>query len=136
MSIFKQRPKIPSQNDPSLVVDPSNLPEPQTAPDYEKRGYAFYARSRFPEAEADFKKAISLDPKAIDAMYALGMTYKAENQVSESIKTFREVIDLIKAGAVENRTRGDMLRRLALGHINELTEGDWNLEKEIWQKKE
>jgi len=50
------------------------------------------------------------------------------------VAAFRQVIDLISSETGANRVKADMLRRLALGHINEITQGDWNLEKEIWQR--
>ncbi len=118
------------------VVDPKKLPEPKTPAEYQRRGYAFYARGLFSEAEADFHKAIGLDPEMVDAVYALGMTLKAGKKNQESIQTFGQVLALLNAGAVADRVRADMLRRLSLGHINVIQSGDWNLEKEIWHKIE
>ncbi len=133
MDLFKRTPKKLPQNSDRLLVDPETMQDPQSLADFIRRGYAFYARSKFPEAEADFKKAISLDPKSVDAVYALGMTLKAEKKSDDSVKTFNEVISLLTSGVIQDKTRADMLKRLAMGHINEMTEGDWNLEKEIWQ---
>jgi tetratricopeptide (TPR) repeat protein len=116
--------------------DPREMPEPQNAAEYLRRGYAFYARGRFAEAIGDFRRVITLDPEAVDGVYALGMALKASGQGEESVKAFQQVLSLLNAGAVADRTRADMLRRLALGHINEITSGDWNLEKEIWQHVE
>ena len=41
---------------------------------------------------------------------------------------------LIDQGKIEDHAKREMLRRLTLGHINELTTGDWNLEDEIWHQ--
>jgi hypothetical protein len=59
-----------------------------------------------------------------------------EARKEEAIPSFQKAVSLIEAGKLENKDRSEMLRRLALGHINELTVGDWNLEKEIWQRIE
>jgi tetratricopeptide (TPR) repeat protein len=88
------------------------------------------------QAEADFRRAISIDPEDVDATYVLGLVLKAEGRIEEAVASFQKAVSLIEAGKVENKDRSEMLRRLALGHINELTEGDWNLEKEIWQRIE
>lgn len=133
MNLFRRKPKKLPQNSDRLLVNPEDMPNPQSVADYLRRGYAFYARSKFTEAEADFQQAIQLDPKAVDALYALGMAQKAQKHKEESIRTFEKVINLIDSGVIENIVRAHMLRRLAQGHINELNEGDWNLEKEIWR---
>lgn len=136
MNLFKRGPKKIIENSDRLLVDPANMPQPQTVSDYMRRGYAYYARSKFPEAEGDFKKAMEIEPKAVDAIYALGMSLKAQGRKDDSIQAFQQVIDMIGQGAIENKVRANMLRRLALGHINEIKEGDWNLEKEIWHRAE
>jgi tetratricopeptide (TPR) repeat protein len=136
MRLFRRRSKVDQNNSDRVAVDPNEIPQPQSSMEYLRRGYAFYARSLFPEAEDDFRKAIELDPEAVDAVYALGMALKAHGRHEESIQVFKQVLSLLNAGAVADRVRADMLRRLAVGHINFITSGDWNLEKEIWQKVE
>ncbi len=135
MNLFNRRPKN-LVTTTAVNVEPENMPQPQTAAEYERRGYAFYARSKFKEAEADFQKALEIDPNDVDACYALGMTYKADKMKDEAIQTFQKALQMIDRGLVENKVRADMLRRLANGHINEINNGDWNLEKEIWKKEE
>lgn len=112
------------------------MPEPDNPDDYVRRGYAFYSRKLYKDAEADFKQAISLKPEAVDAVYALGMTKKAQGSKEEAINAFRQAIEMLESGVIEGRSRSEMLRRLALGHINEISIGDWNLEKEIWKRVE
>jgi tetratricopeptide (TPR) repeat protein len=136
MKLFGPRKPKDSSKNTQGMEDPRELPEPQNPAEYLRRGYAFYARGLLPEAEADFRKGIDRDPDAVDIVYALGMTLKAAKKTEESIDVFRQVIASLNAGAVADRIRADMLRRLALGHINEITSGDWNLEKEIWQHVE
>jgi hypothetical protein len=62
------------------------------------------------------------------------MVYKALQQNGSSVLAFTQVLELLKNQPKVNKTKNDMLRRLALGHINSITQGDWNLEKEIWQR--
>lgn len=94
---------------------------------------AHYARKQYAEAEADLKKAISLDATSIDAYYSLGMVLKADNHKEDAVAAFNKAIELILAKTDASAIKYDMLRRLAVGHVNELTQGDWNLEKEIWK---
>ncbi len=118
----------------SVPVDPTKMAEPVTVDDFQKRGMAYYARKQYQEAEKDLTEATSLDANNIDAFYSLGMVLKAENKKDEAVAAFTQVINLIHARSDGTQVKYDMLRRLALGHVNELTQGDWNLEKEIWKR--
>lgn len=132
MNRFKHSEKAQLQHLPGELVNPADQPEPQDVAGYIRRGFAFYSRKEYLRAEQDFKHAIELDTSSIDAFYGLGMVMKFQKHVEDSVKTFQKTLELIAGGAVTDRTRAAMLRRLVLGHINELTIGDWNLEKEIW----
>jgi tetratricopeptide (TPR) repeat protein len=118
----------------AIVLDPDTMTEPKTAEDFIKRGMAYYARKLYDAAEKDLKQAVLLDPKSVDGYYSLGMVYKAAKMTDQSIEAFGKAVDLIQQGVIENRSKAEMLRRLALGHANELRSGDWNLEKEIWRR--
>ncbi len=118
-------------------VDPSSMEEPTTAEGCLKRGMAFYARKRHDAAEKDFLQAIALDPgstQAVDAYYGLGMVYKAAKRDAEAVQSFEKVLELLRQGSVPNANKTEMLRRLALGHANEMKNGDWNLKGEIWHQ--
>jgi len=117
----------------SMPVDPTSMGEPVTADDLQRRGMAYYARKQYAQAEADLKKAISLDSNHIDSYYSLGMVYKAVDRKQEAVDAFNHVIELILTNPGVDATKNDMLRKLALGHMNEINQGDWNLEKEIWK---
>lgn len=119
-----------------IAVNPDAMPEPQDVQGYRRRGWAFHTMGSNDKAEADFRRAISIDPEDVDANYALGLVLKAQGRNEEAIASFKKAVALIDAGKVENRDRREMLHRLSLGHVNELTGGDWNLEKEIWQRVE
>jgi tetratricopeptide (TPR) repeat protein len=118
----------------SVPMDPTSMTEPTTADDYQKRGMAYYARKQFSEAEADLKKAVSIDGKNIDSYYSLGMVLKAMNRSEDAVNAFKQVVSLIAEKTDASSVKYDMLRKLALGHINEITNGDWNLEREIWKR--
>lgn len=119
----------------SVPVDPANMSQPTTLEDYVKRGMAYYARKQFKEAEADLQKAVSMNGSNIDSYYSLGMVLKALKKNNEAVAAFNQAISLILARPDATAVKFNMLRRLALGHVNELTQGDWNLEKEIWKHK-
>ncbi len=118
----------------SVPIDPTKMAQPVTVDDYQKRGMAYYARKQYQEAEMDLSKATSMDGNNIDSYYSLGMVLKAAGKQTEAITAFTQVITLIQARSDAKQVKYDMLRRLAVGHINELTQGDWNLEKEIWKR--
>ena len=118
----------------SMLIDPTQIVEPSTGTEFLRRGMANYARKQFQSAEADLRKASLLDNLNIDAYYCLGMVYKAMKRKNEAVESFGQVLNLIRTGEEVDKTKNDMLRRLARGHINEITQGDWNLEKEIWQR--
>jgi hypothetical protein len=61
------------------------------------------------------------------------MVLKAVERNEEAINAFNQVLILIGNNSTLDKTKYDMLRRLALGHVNEMAQGDWNLEKEIWK---
>lgn len=100
-----------------------------------KSGWMHLARNEFDSAEEIFRKACMVEPKSIDAFYALALALKSEERKKDAITAFEHVIKLIEEESEPDPTRSRILRRLALGHINHLRDGDWNLEKEIWQKK-
>lgn len=120
----------------SRPIDPASIEEPSTADEYQRRGMAFYARKDYEAAVSDLKKAILLDNTHIDSHYSLGMVYKAADRKQEAVAAFNQALNLIKSTPADDSTKFDMLKRLATGHVNEITQGDWNLEKEIWRRVE
>jgi tetratricopeptide (TPR) repeat protein len=117
----------------SKPVDPASIGEPNTADEYQRRGMAYYARKQFEPAEIDLQKATQLDPNHIDSYYSLGMVMKAVGRKDDAVSAFKKVISLIANNQDLEKVKFEMLKRLAMGHVNEITQGDWNLEKEIWK---
>jgi tetratricopeptide (TPR) repeat protein len=100
-----------------------------------REGWVLKAAGKLDDAEAKFRKAISANPESVEAYYGLALTLKLQGRRQDSIKSFERVIELVE-GDFPDHVRGSMLRRLSMGHINQLSSGDWNLEKEIWQREE
>jgi Tfp pilus assembly protein PilF len=112
------------------------MPEPATLAEFMRRGWAYHSRGKETQAEEDFRKALDLDPDNPDANYVLGLILKAQGKKREAVNAFQKTSESLVSGRVEDKDRNEMLRRLCQAHINELTEGDWKLEEEIWQYKE
>lgn len=129
MSIFKKKEIAKVK---SILLDPDSMVNPTTINDYLLRGMANYARENYEAAEADLRQAASLDANEIEAHYRLGIVYKAQKRNAEAVEAFNRVLYLIPRNSL-SRAKANILQRLTKGHINELTQGDWNLEKEIWQ---
>ena len=106
----------------------------QTIAEIINKGWLQKAEGKYDDAEASFRMAVSIDSDSIEAHYGLGMALKGQDRRQESIKSFEKVLELVDI-RVEDRTRGEMLKRLAHAHVNQLRSGDWGLEKEIWKHK-
>ena len=111
------------------------MPEPKDIETYMRRGWAYHSRDLEDKAEADFRRALNLDPESVDANYVLGLVLKAKGEINEAVQQFEKTVQLLEAGKLDNKSRTEMLRRLSLGHINELKSGDWDLEREVWRRK-
>jgi tetratricopeptide (TPR) repeat protein len=99
------------------------------------KGWAFHAEGEQEAAEKSFRTAYEKDANSLEALYGLALVLKSQGRRRDSIKVFEQVIELIENKVMADKVRGTMLRRLAKAHVNELQNGDWNLEAEIWQRK-
>ncbi len=133
MKLFRRSPKPGLSQDNNQPAEPAVMEQPADAAGYIRRGYALYQSSKYDEAVEDFTKAFDLDQTAVDAVYGMGMSLKAAGKKDEAVAAFKRAIAMIDSGVVADKPRARILRRLALGHVNLLTDGDWNLEAEIWQ---
>jgi len=130
---FKRKSAKP---DEEAVVDPTEGKEPTDYDGFMRRGWVFHSRGEQEKAESDFRRAISYSPESVDANYALGLVMKAQGQKEQAVELFSKSMELIDGGKIDGHSQSEMMRRLTLGHINELTIGDWNLEDEIWHQAE
>ena len=77
-----------------LVRQNPNLPQAHLM-----LGEAYYNQQRFPEAEAEFKRGIELQPKTSGGRFYLGMSYLGEKQFDKAKATFDEMLSLGVGGA-------------------------------------
>ena len=115
-------------------VDPTKGKEPTDYEGFMRRGWVFHSSGEQEKAESDFRRAISYSPESVDANFALGLVMKAQDNKEGAIELFNKCMELIEQGKIEEHDQSEMMRRLTLGHINELTTGDWNLEDQIWHQ--
>ena len=132
MRFFRKKPK--EEEVSAHRLDPTQTTNPQTAAEYLQRGRAYHAREEYQKAEDDFRQAISLDTHDLESHFALGLTLKVRGRKDEAASSFEHVLKRLEEGAIEEPARATMLKRLTVGHINELQKGDWDLEKEIWRR--
>jgi tetratricopeptide (TPR) repeat protein len=104
---------------------------PASPEEYLNRGWIYYSRGEFSEAQNDIQKALSVQPDLPDGNFALALVLKASQKHQEAINAFQDVLQ--STFQMEDTVKAGMLRRLIHGHINHIQSGDWNLEKEIWQ---
>lgn len=116
----------------TAAIDPNEFKEPTDYNGFMQRGWANHARGNQNQAESDFRRALSYSPESVDANYALGLVMKSQGNKEGAVDLFNKAMELIKQGKIEGHSQSEMMRRLTLGHINELTTGDWNLEGQIW----
>jgi tetratricopeptide (TPR) repeat protein len=135
MNLMKLFNKKNTSTESKDITDPSALPEPKDVDSAMRRGWAYHSRKQHAAAESDFRQALEYDPHSVDAHYALGLILKAQGRNDEAVSNFKQVLELITTGVISNQSRAEMLRRLSMGHVNELIQGDWNLEEEVWHHK-
>lgn len=117
------------------TIDPNEYKEPTDYDSFMQRGWAHHARGNKDRAESDFRRALSYSPESVDANYALGLVMKSQGNAKEAVELFRKSMELINQGKIKDDAKSEMMRRLTLGHINEITTGDWNLEDQIWRQR-
>jgi tetratricopeptide (TPR) repeat protein len=118
----------------ATITSTSEQRNPVSASEYVSKAWEQKSSGKLDDAEASFRKAISLETGSVEAYYGLALIFKIQDRRQESIKSFEKVIDLID-DHFEDKVRGQMLQRLSKGHINQMSGGDWNLEKEIWKRE-
>jgi tetratricopeptide (TPR) repeat protein len=106
--------------------------KPQDAEATLRAGWAMYAAGAQAEAEEWFALTATLAPTDVEGVYGLGMTRRASGNTQAAIEAFEKTVRL--AERLGDRTRAQLIQRLAKGHINYLRSGDWNLEREVWRR--
>jgi tetratricopeptide (TPR) repeat protein len=118
----------------TTAIDPNESRVPTDYDGFMQRGWANHARGNQDKAESDFRRALSYSPESVDANYALGLVMKSQGNYEEAVELFTQAMELINQGKIDHHSQSEMMRRLSLAHINELTTGDWNLEDQIWHQ--
>ena len=95
-------------------------------------GWAYYGEDLLEEAVIAFQAAIDRFPEDVEALYALGLALKKRGKDQEALKYFKQVTASVDK--LDDEIRGEMLRRLAVGHANVIEKGDWDLSGEIWER--
>jgi len=96
----------------------------------ERLGWALYGAGRFLDAAAAARECQALAPGDPEPSYLLGMALKASGDSDGAAAAFGAAA--ANASGVSDTVRGAMLRRLAVGQVNWLQRGEWNLEPETW----
>lgn len=99
---------------------------PTSAEAQSNLGWGLYGQHQYPEAIQAFEAALRLDNNYLDAHYGLGLALKESGAGVKAAPVFETVVKL--AGQLENSVRGVMLARLARGHVNQISSGNWHLE--------
>jgi tetratricopeptide (TPR) repeat protein len=102
---------------------------PTSAEAHSNLGWGLYGQRQYAEAADTFREALRLDRNWVDAHYGLGLALKEAGRGAEAVPAFEAVIALVPQ--IENQVRATMLKRLARGHINQIKQGDWNLDREL-----
>lgn len=117
----------PKSKDAQPAEEASRV-SPKTAKDFNFRGWEHRVRHELAEAESDFRQAIKMDAKDSEATYGLAQVLMEQGKKDDAVKTFKQAIKLLDSGALsDDPIRAGMLQRQALGHIERLTKGKWDL---------
>lgn len=105
---------------------------PQTPAEFTARGWIYYSQKKYAQAISDYRMALESEPENADIYYALGLALKASGATAEALDAFHKIDAVLSK--IEDRQKATIVSRLAHGQINQIKTGDWNLEKEVWQK--
>ena len=98
---------------------------PKSADAHANLGWGLYGEDKWDEAVQEFNEALRLEAGHIDALYGLALTRKLAGAKVEAVNSFNAAIAQLPA--LEDQMRGNVLRRLAHGHINQIQSGEWKL---------
>jgi tetratricopeptide (TPR) repeat protein len=99
--------------------------DPKSADAHANLGWGFYGEDKWDEAVQEFNEALRLEAGHIDALYGLALTRKLAGAKVEAVISFNAAI--AQLSTLEDQTRGNVLWRLAHGHINLIQSGEWKL---------
>ena len=121
-----------SANLGSPAPPPSEAGRSQEVAELLRVAWERYGEGRYEDAVEPLEAARRLAPGDAEPVFALGLNLKKLGRKVPAADAFRQAASL--AESLSDRTRGTMLRRLCLGHVNHLERGQWDLEREVWGK--
>ena len=89
-----------------------------------------YGAGSYPQAAEAAQECRNRSPSDPEPSYLLGMALKAAGDGDAAVAAFRAAAAALPA--MQDAVRGAMLRRLAVGQINWIERGKWDLEPETW----
>ncbi|MCJ7511452.1 MAG: hypothetical protein MUO23_00615 [Anaerolineales bacterium] len=96
------------------------------------QAWAAYGAEDLAQAQRIVGELLPQAPGDVEAAYLAGLVWRAQGKAQEARLAFQTVVD--NHHQIEDHTRGRMLRRLAVGHLNQITRGVWDLEPETWER--
>lgn len=102
---------------------------PNSAEAYSNLGWGYYGQRKYEDSIKAFRQALSLERNLTDAHYGLALAMKEAGAGQDAVTEFEAVIKL--APQDQNAVRGQMVVRLAQGHINWINSGDWSLDTDL-----
>lgn len=115
----------------TVALDPATM-KVETPAEYLQRGWLYFSSQQYELAEKDFRRILETDAGHIDALYGLGLVLKVEGKTDKALEAFENILGLLSK--IDDPQRANILGRLVKGQINQMKTGDWNLEKEVWQR--
>jgi Flp pilus assembly protein TadD len=98
--------------------------------DWLRWGWALYSAGRYAQSADAAREARARAAADPEPGYLLGMALKAAGDKAAAVIAFRAAAADLPA--MQDEVRAAMLRRLAVGQINWLERGTWDLEPETW----
>lgn len=106
--------------------------KPDSAQARANLGWGYYGKELYDEAVGQFERALALDSQHIEAHYGMALSWKKLGKTDKAMAEFKKAATL--AGRIEDKVRAQMLLRLIHGHVNFVTNGDWNISADLWRK--
>ncbi len=93
-------------------------------------GWALYAAGSYSKAADAARECRTRSASDPEPTYLLGMALKAAGDGVGAVAAFKAAAAVLPD--MQDAVRGGMLRRLAVGQVNWIERGKWDLEPETW----
>ncbi|MDA1329604.1 MAG: tetratricopeptide repeat protein [Chloroflexi bacterium] len=93
-----------------------------------ERAWSLRVNHKLGDAETAFSEYLERDPENVHAVYGLAQVMMEQGRDKDAAKQFKQAIKLIDSGVLgDDELRAGLLRRQALGHIERMKTGSWDL---------